>query len=255
MSKGVNKDIYFSLKLTNLFYSFAICLVSCIRSELGVMKYFLHGLCRHRNKKQTKGIGMGIMNSYIQVQGWRPKLPTMFYKELKALISDCWEHDPDDRPDFDEIVRRLNGEVREEVWMKPEPSFVCDENFLKNSVDYEESEEEEVEEEKLIMLKQSYMDLLTKLEQETPSNDNAEFIAMMKERISRVEGELEAKQQQRKNASELAGTPVRGRGRRKVAAKKKEKTANVGEEPAVPLPAMFAGIVGNIASDTTRGDR
>ena len=201
---------------------------------------------------------MNIMNNAIQVEGWRPKLPTMFYKTLKALISDCWEHEPDDRPDFDEILRRLNGEVREEVWMKPEPNFVCDENFLKNSVDYEENGEEEAEEERLIMLKQSYTDLLTKLEQETPSNDNAEFIATLKERISRVEGELEAKQLQRKNASELAGTPVRGRGRRKVAAKKKEKTANVGagEEVAVPvpLPAMFAGILGNNTSDTTRGD-
>ena len=80
-------------------------------------------------------------------------------------------------------------------------------------------------------------------------------IATLKGRISRVEGELEAKQQQRKNASELAGKPVRGRGGRKVAAKKKGGTANVGEEPEVPLPAMFAGIIGNDASDTTRGNR
>ena len=90
------------------------------------------------------------------------------------------------------------------------------------------------------MLKQSFTDLVTKLEQETPSNNNVELIATLKGRISMVEGELEAKKQQRKNASELAGNaPSRGRG----------------EEAAVPLPAMFAGIIGNGTSDNTRGDR
>ena len=76
----------------------------------------------------------------------RPKLPTRLYKTLKALITDCWEHDPDNRPDFDEIVRRLNAEVCEEIWTKPEPYFSCDDNFLKNSADYDGFEEEDEEE-------------------------------------------------------------------------------------------------------------
>ena len=178
---------------------------------------------------------MNIMNNAIQVEGWRPKLPTMFYKTLKALICDCWEHDPDDRPDFDEIVRRLNGEVREEVWMKPEPDFVCDENFLKNSVDYEENEGNEEEEEYLVMLKQSYSDLLLKLEQQLSSAEskNADFIGQVKDRRADVEHLIEQKQEQRRAASEQAA--FKGQGGRPA----REKNV-VGAAVAPPLPDMLA---------------
>ena len=40
-------------------------------------------------------------------QGDLPKLPKDTNEELAQLIEDCWKTEPEDRPDFEEIVRRL----------------------------------------------------------------------------------------------------------------------------------------------------
>ena len=119
--------------------------------------------------------------------------------------------------------------------MKPEPDFVCDENFLKNSVDYEENEGNEEEEEYLVMLKQSYSDLLLKLEQQLPSakSKNADFIGHLKDRRADVEHLIEQKQEQRRAASEQAA--FEGQGGRSAREKKV-----VGAAVAPPLPDMLA---------------
>ena len=152
----------------------------------------------------------------------RPKLPTKLYKTLKLLITDCWEHDPDKRPDFDEIVKRLNAEVREEVWNKPEPTFVNDAEFLKNSVDYEdvegdESEEDNEEEEiDFTLLNNSLNSKIAELEKYKMEN------ALLREQLS-------------------TGRVSKGGGQAEEI--KKAKKVKVEKKTEVELPPMFAGLL------------
>jgi hypothetical protein len=63
------------------------------------------------------------------LNGYRPALPPDLYPSLAALIGDCWKKEPRERPNFDDIVRRLLGEVAEEVQNMPEPDITIeDEN-------------------------------------------------------------------------------------------------------------------------------
>ena len=72
------------------------------------------------------GIGFAILTKRINERGWRPALPKSLYKSLKKLIRDCWHKDPNRRPMFDEIVKRLLNEVNIEIELKKEPIFTCD---------------------------------------------------------------------------------------------------------------------------------
>ena len=156
------------------------------------------------------------------------------------IIASFWAFESDLEIYFDEILRRLNGEVREEIWMKPEPSLVCDENFLKNSVDYAENEEGEEEEERLIMLKQKFTDLVDELERQIGREENkGELILNLRGHRAEVEEKLEKRQQERRAASELAGVAPKGRGGRRPV-KKKKIAGDEGSTVATPLPAMFA---------------
>jgi len=44
-------------------YSFGICLVSCIRNEDNIVKFFFEGLRRSINKDNLVGIGINSLNS------------------------------------------------------------------------------------------------------------------------------------------------------------------------------------------------
>jgi serine/threonine protein kinase len=43
----------------------------------------------------------------VAVENGRPEIPDSVLPPARALIQDCWEADPDDRPSFEEIVDRL----------------------------------------------------------------------------------------------------------------------------------------------------
>jgi len=45
------------------------------------------------------------------IKGLRPSIPSKWPLEFRELISDCWQHDPDDRPTFEVIVERLKMEL------------------------------------------------------------------------------------------------------------------------------------------------
>jgi hypothetical protein len=45
----------------------------------------------------------------VAIEGARPEIPQSVLSAARALIEDCWEADPDDRPTFEEIVDRLAG--------------------------------------------------------------------------------------------------------------------------------------------------
>ena len=119
-------------------YSFAICLVSCLRCEEGIVKFFQQGLRRSMKKKSTAGIGLALLNNRMINRKWRPSLPNNLYRSLRRLIEDCWDDDPDRRPDFDQIVSRLGGDIRTEVDFMIEPEFTRDwKKSTNNDADYD----------------------------------------------------------------------------------------------------------------------
>jgi hypothetical protein len=81
--------------------------------------------------------------------GWRPKIPKPFrisYPKFTKLLKECWRGVPSERPTFDEIVRRLNGEVADEVRRNPEPDITLL-HLQSDAVYWEDIEGEEEEEE------------------------------------------------------------------------------------------------------------
>ena len=44
--------------------------------------------------------------------------------KLNLLIEECWSHEPKMRPNFDDVVKRLNGEIADEIRRKEEPTIV-----------------------------------------------------------------------------------------------------------------------------------
>jgi len=58
--------------------------------------------------------------------GWRPVIPLAFkrsYPKLSKLIQNCWSNEPDERPDFEAIVRLLGEDICEEVKRNKEPEI------------------------------------------------------------------------------------------------------------------------------------
>jgi len=132
-------------------YSFGICLVAMINAEKNVVEFFFECLRKHMKKKNRRGVGIAILNNRLLNQKWRPNLPATFmqaYPKLAALIRRCWTVDRDPRPNFDEIVRLLQGEIHDEVRTAAEPNIVKlseepDEVYWEKATRLAESKEEE----------------------------------------------------------------------------------------------------------------
>ncbi|GMI25620.1 hypothetical protein TeGR_g13322, partial [Tetraparma gracilis] len=63
---------------------------------------------------------------YFYSEGWRPILPLNFvkaYPKLHALIQECWRVRRKERPNFDQIVYRLQHEIGDEIKRKEEPKI------------------------------------------------------------------------------------------------------------------------------------
>jgi len=93
-----------------------------MRCEDTIINFFFNALMRKMGKKNRAGIGLGALNKNVE-QGWRPTLPKEFYPGMIKLIWRCWDDDPDKRPDFDEIVGLLMGDVGHEIRSNEEPIF------------------------------------------------------------------------------------------------------------------------------------
>ncbi|GMI41863.1 hypothetical protein TrCOL_g327 [Triparma columacea] len=107
-------------------YSFSICLLSMIRAETSIVRYFLEALRKSMKRKNTKGAGIAILNSRLYAKKWRPLLPTGFvraYPKFSKFISDCWADDPASRPSFSVIKKLLHSSISSEVMSRPEPSI------------------------------------------------------------------------------------------------------------------------------------
>ncbi|GMI25791.1 hypothetical protein TeGR_g6866, partial [Tetraparma gracilis] len=70
--------------------------------------------------------GFSAYNMYYYSEGWRPILPLAFvkaYPKLHALIQECWRVRRKERPNFDQIVSRLQGDIGDEIKRKEEPKI------------------------------------------------------------------------------------------------------------------------------------
>ncbi|GMI28514.1 hypothetical protein TeGR_g9793 [Tetraparma gracilis] len=107
-------------------WSYGLCLVAMIRAERTLEQFFYQALRKHKKRRTTKGLGMGQMNKYYYSEGWRPILPLSFvkaYPKLHALIQECWRVRRKERPNFDQIVHRLQGDIGDEIKRKEEPQI------------------------------------------------------------------------------------------------------------------------------------
>jgi len=234
-------------------YSFGICLVACIRSEPSVLKYFVHGLCRHMKKKKAMGIGLAILNNRMLQKRWRPTLPTKLFKSLKKLICDCWQHDPELRPTFDEIVMRLNGPIQEEVTLKQEHTFVNDDDFAKNSGDYEviegdgddDDSEDEKDEETIRTVKEKVAELEARLESSRRGDLGYKIINNKIKTLKENVAELEASLKDAHSGGVEHSSSIREVKANDVdeEAVKTEKVEAAAPPKKSDLPPMFAGMV------------
>jgi len=124
-----------------------------INAEKNAMEFFFECLRKNMKKKNRRGVGMAILNNRLLNQKWKPNLPGTFvqaYPKLTALIRRCWTIERDPRPDFNEIVKLLQGEIHDEVRTALEPHIVKlgeepDEVYWEEATRLAESKEEEVE--------------------------------------------------------------------------------------------------------------
>ena len=93
-----------------------------MRIQDTIVNFFFDALVKKMKKRSRAGVGLNSLNINVE-QGWRPPLPKEFYPSLIKLIWRCWDDDPDVRPDFDEIVALLMGDVGLEVKINDEPVF------------------------------------------------------------------------------------------------------------------------------------
>ncbi|GMI34086.1 hypothetical protein TeGR_g2229 [Tetraparma gracilis] len=139
-------------------WSYGLCLVAMIRAERTLELFFYQSLRKHKKRKSTRGLGMGQMTKYYYQDGWRPILPLAFvktYPKLHALIQECWKVRRSERPSFDEIVKRLQTDISDEVRSREEPkitvysvekdSIYHDRIGVDEQIDSEEETEERAE--------------------------------------------------------------------------------------------------------------
>jgi hypothetical protein len=97
-----------------------------IRAEKNVVEYFFEALRKSTKKNSRIGMGITVLNSHMLSKGWRPALPESFtsnYPKLTGLVNQCWLNDPALRPDFTDVLRRMNGEISDEIRANKEPTI------------------------------------------------------------------------------------------------------------------------------------
>ncbi|GMH80785.1 hypothetical protein TL16_g08693 [Triparma laevis f. inornata] len=107
-------------------YSFAMCLVACIRAEKNLFSFLMECLRKDSRRSSMFGIGMFMLTSKMLNKKWRPRLPRRFinsYPKLNKLIHECWDDEPSKRPTFEDIYSRMKGEILAEVMLVEEPGI------------------------------------------------------------------------------------------------------------------------------------
>jgi hypothetical protein len=135
---------------------------------------------------------------YYYSEGWRPILPLAFvkaYPKLNALIQECWRVRRKERPGFDQIVKRLQGDIGDEIRHREEPKIELyseeDDKIYRNRI----GKEDEIEDSDGDHTERG------KKGQETQAEHEKEMRKVMAEMLARVkkareEAQAEAKAEQ-----------------------------------------------------------
>ena len=115
-------------------YSFAIVLVAACRFDLHVPKFFLDALNKDMELQKLPRGGIGTLNKRMALNGFRPHLHCTVYPSMRKLIQDCWKNDPAERPTFDEIIKRMEVTIIEEIFILDEPDFTIDDNHEEDNL-------------------------------------------------------------------------------------------------------------------------
>jgi hypothetical protein len=65
-------------------------------------------------KKPFEGLSRDTFYERVVHGGERPPINKKWPDELSSLIASCWAEDPDDRPGFDVIVKKLDAMLAKE---------------------------------------------------------------------------------------------------------------------------------------------
>ena len=160
--------------------------------------------------------------------GWRPILPLAFvktYPKLHALIQECWKVRRKERPNFDQIVARLQGDIGDEIKRKEEPKIDLyskeDDEIYRGRIGKEDEIEDSDEEE----IGTKRRDVVSKAEHERFAAEQAEVVANMKRAMEELRGKLRAKEAE---VEELA-SPEKRRAKEEREAEKKKVDKELGE--------------------------
>ncbi|GMI29248.1 hypothetical protein TeGR_g3993, partial [Tetraparma gracilis] len=165
---------------------------------------------------------------YYYSEGWRPILPLSFvkaYPKLHALIQECWRVRRKERPNFDEIVKRLQGDIGDEIKRKEEPAITL--YSTENDLIYRNriGKEDEIEDSEGEESGTERGEVVSKAEHERFAAEQAEVVANMKRAMEELREKLRAKEAE---VEELA-SPEKRRAKEKGEAEKKEVDKELGD--------------------------
>jgi hypothetical protein len=157
---------------------------------------------------------------YYYSEGWRPILPLSFvkaYPKLHALIQECWRVRRKERPNFDEIVHRLQDAIGDEIKHREEPKIVLysveDDEIYRNRIGKEDEIEESDEEDngtsrtKAHTLRQSHEAAMKKVLTEM-SEKQEKHAREMEKVLRQLEEQREENERLRKGRGEEGGVVV-----------------------------------------------
>jgi hypothetical protein len=108
-------------------YSFALTMLEfCIKGKQDLRAQLHDWLLDSmepamREKVKMKEVNYGRVGHHMVASNWRPRNNTLLIgipdmpKSMAGLLSVCWTPEPEDRPDFKEILKWIDEEVRVEV--------------------------------------------------------------------------------------------------------------------------------------------
>ena len=117
------------------------------------------------------------------------------YPKLHALIQECWKVRRKERPNFDEIVHRLQDDIGDEIKRKEEPQIELyskeDDAIYRNRIGKEDEIEESDEEDQLVTARQKTTTMRREHEKIVAAKDKA--MAELQKKMKKVQKELKEK--------------------------------------------------------------
>jgi hypothetical protein len=169
---------------------------------------------------------IAFFHRYYYSEGWRPILPLAFvktYPKLNALIQECWRVRRKERPNFDQIVNRLQHDIGDEIKRKEEPKIELyskeDDLVYRNRIGKEDEISDSDGEEEGGKSSTRRGDVVSKAKHDKIVAEVAEVTATKEKAMA----ELRAKSKAMRELAEKAGEE-----RKKMEAALEEKTAEAG---------------------------